>query len=73
MVPVPTPAHRRHVESYLRGVDVDLVTSRRTNPHTLTCTKNARSYEARVTQRAADLDALRCLGDALPERAVVHR
>lgn len=56
--------HRRHVQSFLGGVDVDCETSRRTSPHTLTCTKNSRSHEARVTQRAADIGFLRLFGIA---------
>lgn len=51
---------RRHVEQVIRqaGVDVDCRTERRGSPHSLICTKNRRSHERRVQQRAADVDAL---------------
>ena len=56
---------RRHVEEEIRaaGVDVDCRTERRGSPHTLVCTKNQASYDARVRERKADLEALARLGN----------
>ena len=57
-------ARRRHSEAAVgeHRVDVDRATHKTTNPHTLACTKNTRSYERLVAQRAADLAALDKLG-----------
>lgn len=46
---------RRHIEGRVRGCDVDLETIREGSPYTLRATKNQRSYERRVTERASDL------------------
>ena len=53
-------ASRVHLESQIRNArcDVDCRTDTRGNPHTLICTKNHASYEARVKQREADLGAV---------------
>ncbi len=55
--------YRQHLESHIRaaGSDVDTQTSTRGSPHTLICTKNQASYEARVRQRAVDGAAVRQL------------
>jgi hypothetical protein len=55
-------ARRSHVESQLRGVDVDTQTARKGSPHQLVCVKNKRSYDRRAAQRAADLAVLVALG-----------
>jgi hypothetical protein len=51
---------RLHLERQMRidRCDVDFVTLRRGTPHSLVCTKNEASYEARARQRRQDLDAL---------------
>lgn len=51
---------RSHVEQQVRaaGCDVDMRTDSGGRPHTLICTKNQASYEARVKQRAADLETV---------------
>jgi len=48
---------RSHVESTIRNSrpDVDTETLRRGSPHTLMCTKNQKSYEAKARQRQEDL------------------
>jgi 2OG-Fe(II) oxygenase superfamily len=48
---------RSHVESTIRNSrpDVDTETLRRGSPHTLICTKNQKSYEAKARQRQEDL------------------
>jgi hypothetical protein len=53
-------ASRSHLETRIRNdrCDVDFVTLRRGMPHSLVCTKNQASYEARARQRRQDLDAL---------------
>ncbi|MCB9765997.1 MAG: 2OG-Fe(II) oxygenase [Alphaproteobacteria bacterium] len=58
---------RHHVEAEIRQrlYDVYGQTERRGSPHTLVLTKNQRSYERRVAQRAADRAALKALA-ALP-------
>jgi hypothetical protein len=55
---------RQHIESQITHaqVDVDTATVKQGNPHMLVCTKNKRSYEARVAQRKRDLAALDALG-----------
>lgn len=49
-------AQRLHVEGSIRHdhCDLDCMTLRRGSPHSLVCTKNQASYEARVKQRAQD-------------------
>lgn len=60
--------HRDHVAASVRtdDCDLDLVTERRGNPHTLRCTKNQASYLRRVVQREGDLAHLAQLG-GVPE------
>jgi hypothetical protein len=53
-------ADRQHVEGTISasGSDLDVVTERKGRPYTLVATKNQASYDRRVKQRKADLDAL---------------
>ncbi len=56
-------AKRSHVEGTIRSArsDVDYVTEKRGSPHSLVCTKNQRSYEARLARYEADVALLRRL------------
>lgn len=53
-------AQRTHVETTIANskCDVDTATVRKGSPHTLVCTKNQASYEARARQRQGDLTLL---------------
>jgi hypothetical protein len=63
---------RQHVETTIRAgrCDVDCKTERRGSPHTLVCTKNTASYQARLKKYHADqkhLATLRAIEARLPE------
>src|SRR5262249_42067714 len=64
---------RSHVESTIRNgrPDVDTETLRRGSPHTLICTKNRKSYEAKARQRQEDL-ANRAELEAIATSGRVH-
>jgi hypothetical protein len=51
---------RQHVEGSIRAnsCDLDVITERQGRPYSLVCTKNQASYDRRVKQRTADLEAL---------------
>jgi hypothetical protein len=56
--------YREHVERNVGTAKLDLTmrTDTRGSPHALICTKNQASYEARVRQRAGDLETAAKLG-----------
>jgi hypothetical protein len=69
---------RQHLEHGIRqhGCDVDTRTERGGSPHTLVCTKNTASYEARLKKYHEDrehLAALRAIAARFPSRALRRR